>query len=274
VLDTVRAARPAAGAEQLYEKTGQSEKYLEVLEAQLDASPTDAERVSLYERMASAWEERFSKLDRAAECLEKNVALDARNYGSYRELARIYNQAGRWESLVETYRNHIDNTTDVATRVDLYVSMGAIYESGPGLRSRDRVYTDVLSFDPDEPRALDALGRLYERIQEWDRAIDVMSQAVTLTEETKKQVDLYCRIGRIQYGQLGDAAGAESNFLRGLAVEQGHVPSMEALTRLYSDRGDWLKAAQMMVRAEQHAGARQGPPAHEAARIYYDACAS
>src|SRR5262249_41407111 len=49
--------------EQLYDKTSQPEKYLEVLEAQLDASPTDAERVSLYERMAAAWEERFGKLD-------------------------------------------------------------------------------------------------------------------------------------------------------------------------------------------------------------------
>ncbi len=272
VLEIDPSNLPALRAlEQLYEKTGQSEKYLEVLEAQLDASPTDAERVSLYERMASAWEERFSKLDRAAEALEKIVALDPRNYSAYRELARIYGQAGRWEALVETYRNHIDNTTDVATRVDLYCAMGAIYEQQ--LQDFDRAiesYTDVLSFDPDEPRALDALGRLYERIQEWDRAIDVMTQAVQLTAETRKQVDLYCRIGRIQYGQLGDAAGAESNFLRGLAVEQTHVATMEALTRLYSDRGDWLKAAQMMVRAEQVTPVVLDKVRllHEAAKIY------
>ena len=75
--------------EALYEKTNQSEKYLEVLEAQLDVSGSDAERVALYERMSAAWEERFGKLDRAAECLEKIVALDNRNFAAYRELARI-----------------------------------------------------------------------------------------------------------------------------------------------------------------------------------------
>ena len=58
--------------EALYEKTEQTEKYLDVLEAQLDATPSDNERVSLYERMAAAWEERFGKLDRAAEALEKD----------------------------------------------------------------------------------------------------------------------------------------------------------------------------------------------------------
>lgn len=259
--------------EQLYEKTGQSEKYLEVLEAQLDASPTDAERVSLYERMASAWEERFGKLDRAAEALEKIVALDGRNYGAYRELSRLYYQAGRWEALVETYRSHILNTTDVATRVDLYCAMGVVYEQQ--LQDHHRAieaYLDVLGFDADEPRALDALGRLYERITEWDRAIDVMSQLVNLVEDPRRQVDLYHRIGRIQHGQLGDATEAEANFVRGLAVDPGHVATMEALTRLYSERGDWLKAAQMMERAEAHTPVVLDKVRllHEAARIYND----
>ena len=84
--------------EHLYEKNGQSEKYLEVLELQLDASPSDAERVSLYERMAAAWEERFGKLDRAAEAYEKIVALDSRNFNAYRELARLYQLAGRGDA--------------------------------------------------------------------------------------------------------------------------------------------------------------------------------
>jgi golgin subfamily B member 1 len=237
--------------ENLYEKTEQTEKYLDVLEAQLDATPSDQERVSLYERMAAAWEERFNKLDRAAECLEKIVAIDNHNYGAYRELARLYQASGKYEALVETYRNHIMSTNDVATRVELYVAMGSIYEEE--LKEVDRAieaYNDVLSFDGDEQRSLDALGRLYEKIQEWDRAIDMMAHLVTLVGDTNQQVDLYWRMGRIQYAQLGDAEAAEANLLRGLALDPSHVPTMEALTKQYSDRGDWLKAAQMMVRAE------------------------
>ena len=125
--------------------------------------------------MAAAWEERFGKLDRAAEALEKIVAIDSRNYSAYRELARLYQQAGKYEALVETYRNHIMATTDVATRIELYVAMGQVYEQRAAATStaRSRRTTTSLSFDADEPRALDALGRLYEKISEWDRAIDV-----------------------------------------------------------------------------------------------------
>ncbi|MEZ4399395.1 MAG: tetratricopeptide repeat protein [Kofleriaceae bacterium] len=272
VLDTDPTNLPALSAlEQLYEKTDQSEKYLAVLEAQLDAQPSDAQRVALYERMASAWEERFGKLDRAAEALEKIVALDGRNYGAYRELSRLYHQAGRWEALVETYRNHILNTTDASTRIDLYCAMGVVYERE--LQDYDRsieAYTDVLGFDSDEPRALDALGRLYEKISDWDRAIEVMARLVHLIDDPKKRVDLYHRIGRIQYAQLGDVAEAEANFVRGLSIEPGHVATMEALTKLYADRGDWLKAAQMMERAEAHTPVVLDKVRllHEAARIY------
>jgi golgin subfamily B member 1 len=239
--------------EQLYEKTNQSEKYLEVLEAQLDASPSDSEQIGLYERMAAAWEERFGKLDRAAESYEKIVAVDSRNYPAYRELARLYQQSGKWEALVETYRNHIAYASDHQTKVDLFVAMGVVYETNLGDIDRSiEAYTDVLQFDGQEPRALDALGRLYEKIGEWERAVEMMAHLVRLAETPEKQVDLYSRIGRLQYNQLQDPDAAEANLLRGLAIDQGHVPTMEALTRQYSDRGDWLKAAQMMVRAESY----------------------
>jgi len=41
---------------------------------------------------------------------------------------------------------------------------------------------------------------------------------------------------------------------------------MEALTKQYSDRGDWLKAAQMMVRAESYT-----PVVIDKVRLLYEA---
>ena len=124
-----------------------------------------------------------------------------RNYSAYHELARLYQQAGKYEALVETYRNHITATTDVATRVELYVAMGQIYETAAATKStaRSRRTTTCCRSTATSTRALDALGRLYEKIGEWDRAIDMMAHLVQLTDDTRKQVELYWRMGRIQY---------------------------------------------------------------------------
>ena len=50
---------------------------------------------------------------------------------------------------------------------------------------------------------------------------------------------------------------------------------MEALTKQYSDRGDWLKAAQMMVRAESYTPVAIDKVRllFEAANIYSTSCA-
>jgi tetratricopeptide (TPR) repeat protein len=239
--------------ERLYEKTGQSEAYLDILEQQLDASPTDAEKISLYQRMASAWEERFGKLDRAAECLEKIIVLDERNYAAFRELGRLYRQEKKWESLVDTYRRHIMSAGDPGTRMDLYCAMGQVYEEELGDVDRAiEAYNDVLAFDPDDHRALNALGRLYERIEEWDRAVQVSARLSDITEDPKLRVELHSRIGKILDERQNDAAGAEERYLQALNLDAAHVPTMNLLTALYKKRGDWQKAANMMVRAEQY----------------------
>ena len=137
--------------------------------------------------MAAAWEERFGKLDRAAEALEKIVAIDNRNYSAYRELARLY-QAGRQ---VRSARRDATATTSwrrpTSRRASSCTSRWAqVYEDE--LKDVDRAieaYNDVLSFDGDEQRALDALGRLYEKISEWDRAIDMMAHLVQLTDDAR-----------------------------------------------------------------------------------------
>jgi tetratricopeptide (TPR) repeat protein len=258
--------------ERLYEKTGQSEAYLDILEQQLDASPTDAEKISLYQRMASAWEERFGKLDRSAECLEKIIVLDERSYGAYRELGRLYRQERKWESLVDTHRRYIMAAGDPGTRMDLYCAMGQVYEEE--LSDVDRAieaYNDVLSFDADDPRALAALGRLYERIEEWDRAVQVSSRLVEITDDPRQRVDLHSRIGRILDERQNDPIGAEERFLQALNLDPAHVPTMNALTGLYKRRGDWLKAATMMARAEQHTShpLEKVRLLHEAATIFH-----
>ena len=155
--------------------------------------------------MASAWEQKFGKLDRAAECYEKIVVLDKDNNSAYRELERLYQQEGKFDSLVDTYRRHILSITDPSEQADLYCAMGEVYETS--LNDSDRAieaYIDVLTFDENEPRALDALGRLYENIEEWDRAIDVMEQLVQTVDSPLKKVDLYHRVGCLLY--TSDAA--------------------------------------------------------------------
>ncbi|MFI5290454.1 MAG: hypothetical protein ACHQ17_12430, partial [Polyangia bacterium] len=241
--------------ERLYEKTGEMEAYLDVLEQQLDVSGTDDERISLYERMAVAWEEQFRKPDRAWESLEKILLINDRHEPTLINLERLYRQERRSAELVEALRRHINAIQDPGARVELYAQMGQVYEEE--LRDLDRAieaYNDILSFESDNSAALSALVRLYERIEDWDKAIDTARRLIEITDDAATRVDLHQRIGLIYEQRLSDAETAEQHYAEALSIDSAYVPAMETLTAIYKRRGDWLKAAQMMVRAEVETG--------------------
>ncbi len=238
--------------ERLYEKTGQMEAYLDVIEHQLEVSGSDEERAGLYARMAQVWEDQFAKNDRAIDCLQKILIIDDRNQKAYRDLDRLYRAERGWDALVENYRRHILVVTDPAERTELYFKMGAVY--GEEMHDPDRAieaYNDVLTFDPDHVDALRGLGRLYEQTDQWERAVETM-QRLAPSVDTAEQVDLNYRLGKIYDEQMRVPETAEERLLEALSIDDAHLPSMLALLGIYRRRGDALKAAQLMVRAEAH----------------------
>src|SRR5205814_10725600 len=70
--------------------------------------------------------------------------------------------------------------------------------------------------------------------------------------EAKEKVDINYRLGKIFDEQMRVPETAEERLIEALAIEPTHVPSMLALLNLYRRRGDSLKAAQLMVRAENN----------------------
>jgi tetratricopeptide (TPR) repeat protein len=236
--------------EQLYLKAGRTDAYLDVLEHQLEVTPTDSERVSLYLRMAQVWEQQPGRADKAIECLAHVLDIDAEQLNVYRDMERLYRAERNWDALVDIYRRHITVETEAQERTAVYLALGHLFEEE--LRDPDRAaeaYIDILSFDADHTEALKGLARIYEQTEQWDRAVEIMERLVGVVDATEK-VDLSYRLGKIFDEHMQMPESAEERLSEALSVDPTHVPSMLSLINLYKRRGDSLKAAQMMVRAE------------------------
>jgi tetratricopeptide (TPR) repeat protein len=238
--------------ERLYETTGKWEAYVDILEHQLEVTPGEEERIAIYERLAEVWEHQFGKADRAIDALQQILRVDERNQKAYRDLERLYRAERQWDSLADNYRKHILVSNDGDERTELYVRMGQVYEEE--LKDPDRAieaFSDVLSFEPEHADALRGLGRLYEQTEQWERAEDAMRRLIPLAPD-KEKVDLNYRLGKIFDEQMRMPEAAEERLTEALSFDPAHVPSMLALLTLYKRRGDTMKAAQLMVRAEAH----------------------
>jgi len=259
--------------ERLYEKTGQMEEYLDVLEQELDYVGTDDERVGKYRQMAAVWEEHFDKVDRAAECHEKILLINETDDRAYASLERLYRQEGRWEDLVDTYDKHINAISSPADRIELSRMMGDILERQ--LHDVDRAidaYRAILDYDDSHVDALMALSRLLEQVSDWDNALEMLQRLARLIDDPDQQVELYHRMGHILEEAMSDVEGAEMNYMRALELNPAYVPSMTALTDIYKGRSEWLKAAKMMVTAEEHTNNLLDRTSllHEAGMIYLE----
>ncbi|HJL19199.1 MAG TPA: tetratricopeptide repeat protein [Sandaracinaceae bacterium LLY-WYZ-13_1] len=245
--------RALKGLERLYAQREGWQSLYGVLERQFELVTTEKERVSILIRLASMLEEEFLKPDQAAERLERVLEIDPNNMTALRGLERLYRNMQLWEKLIETYDRHVLATPERAEKVECYAAIGEIYanELGDPDRAVDS-YLNLLSIDEDNAAAIDALARLYEKREDYPQALDMMNQLARLLQEPQQVVDLRYRMGRILDEHLADREEAVQCYRQALDVEPGHLPSLEAMRKIYLDSGDWLAAARTLEQETEH----------------------
>ena len=239
--------RALKGLERLYAQRESWQPLHDVLVRQYDLVTTEKERVSILIRVASMLEEEFIKPDQAAERLEQALQIDPNNETALRGLERLYRRMQQWENLIGAYERHIEASPERSVKVECYAAIGEVY-SGE-LKDVDRAidsYLNLLSIDEDNVGALDALTRLYEKTEDYGRAIDMMNQLAGLQTDPQAVVDMRYRMGRILDEHLADRDGALDNYRRAVEVDPGHLPTLAAIRKIQLDQGDWLAAAKTL----------------------------
>lgn len=246
-------ANALTSLERLYDKTGRADEYLEILDKRIEAAGSDEEKATLCRRMATEWEERPGGQERAAEYLEKVVEYTGGDDETFRALVRNYWALKDYEKLAAAYDRHINITPDPGDRAILFAALGKVYEDH--LDQPDKaieVFNNLLAVDEQSKIGLSALGRLYERTGAWAQAVQMLQKEVEKEEDVDRQVELFHRMGSLQYENMAKIDDAEVSFSKALELRDDHVEAMNSLAALYRERHDFGKAARMLRDAAEH----------------------
>lgn len=206
------------------------------------------ERLTMSLRLVAAHEAE-GRLDAAAEVLEE---LRGRMPGDGEVLAaleRVYQKAGRWDELVEMYREALDTTADPQVRGRQLRRLARAYEVG--LRDLPRateVYQLLVGEQPDDTTALKALARLLEAQKRWDELLEVSARELDLTEKPRQKAFIHFRMGSLHESQLGDHAAAGDAYRRALALDPRCFPALHGLRELAANAGDWSTVVEHLGR--------------------------
>ncbi|MBX3268882.1 MAG: tetratricopeptide repeat protein [Sandaracinaceae bacterium] len=224
----------------------------------------DRHRAALIVERARLLEHREARVDAALELYETALRLDPLASGALEALERLCHAQRRWRELIGVLARRADQAADPAERAMALYRIGRLHHERLGNREEAIEALEAAAAEtPDDPLVLDALAAQLERAERWERLAEVLTRRTILSADREDQLALWHRVGNLLDERLGRPAQAREAYERALATDPTHVPTLQALGRLYLASEAWDPLIRMLLaEAEQAEDPRRRAAAH------------
>lgn len=236
VAPSYRPALLALG--RLREQRGEWRELAEMLSAEAEASDDPEHRATLHARMAEICELHLGSEAYAVEHHKQALALRPGFEPSFKALVRLHSAAARWHALIELYERQVEVAVTREERVAMLFSIGRLHEDALGQpASAIGVYRRVLAEEPHSLEGLAALQRAAERAGDYPALVEALDGEAKQSEQKLRVLALKHRAATLVLERLGEVGHAAERFEAILKIERSHLPSIEALQRIYHREG-------------------------------------
>jgi len=234
--------------EDIYRKQENWERYIDITDSRLQVESDPAAQADIYFNQAMVYEQAFDDVNRAVDCLNRVLMVDAHHIPSIEELERIFVEQERFVDLVETYDRHANALADdPERRAIVLANLARTYIDALGDVPRAiETYERILEFQTDDAVALERLGNLYENDGNAQAAIDAYERLSAVSATTQNKVRFLLRAGEILEAELQDLDRAEKHYRSVLSMDPNSTNAMQALQRVFMARGLWTDAVDMI----------------------------
>ena len=259
-----------AALERMYERGERWADLCGLLDTELAALRSPAERIAQLFRMARLREERLGDLEGAAGLYRRILELDPESRVALPGLRAVLGRLGRTEELAELLRREAELVADPGRALALLQRRAELLDEQ--LEDPDRAraaWEDVRASAPDHLPALRALGRLHARAGRWEELAAMYRAEADAAADPAAAADLLHRIGDLMDRRMGRVDDAVAAYRETLTLAPAHLPALHALARIYRARGDDEHLVEIL-RAEgaaRVAAVERAAPLTEAARI-------
>ncbi|TMQ02448.1 MAG: hypothetical protein E6J91_51905, partial [Deltaproteobacteria bacterium] len=187
--------------------------------------------------MANVIEREQGDVERALDMNRQILAIDDGNEQALDALERLYLGKGQFEDLLGVYERKLGLTpaADDDGRIAIQSKIGQLYEDEiKDDRKAIAAYQAILDAAGDEPSALRALDRVYQRNAMWKELADILGRQLTIVgpdDDKLGHVELKYRLGQLREQHLGDPVGAIDAYRDILDLMPAHERARLALER-------------------------------------------
>ena len=157
-----------------YRQLGEWEPLINLIEMRLRQDADPSSQIDRLIEIGGLWVEKFGDGVRAFEAYSRCFKLAPENALATRELERLAAIEDRWRDLATLYEDGAAACDDSNVRHDLLLRLGQICEErlDDGARAAE-FYRQAQDIEPNHEATLDALDKLYAKLERWPDMLDV-----------------------------------------------------------------------------------------------------
>lgn len=237
-----------------------------VLKRRVELSSVLADRRALLGRVAMLYEEALEDQGEACSAWLTVIDEDPSDIEAIRALARLYEQAGRWNDLLDMLERELDLTDEDEVRVALTFRLGDLLQHK--LDDSERAiyrYNQVLDLDRGHMEARRALEEMlgdsllamqvaeilepiYSTESNWEKLCEIFELKAENTADPAEKVRHFVRIAEIKETGMDDSGAAFDYYGRALkeaSAEPNLRDILQALERLTGQDGRWADLVEL-----------------------------
>jgi tetratricopeptide (TPR) repeat protein len=237
--------------QRLYAEAGRHEDLLQTLDREIERTSDTGSVVALMHKAAEICETKLDNVDEAVTRYKEILLRAPAHWVTLTSLGRIYHRQAKWQEVLALYQVEAEQQGIQPERLgSLHFKIGEIYLEHLGNDDAAlAAYAKATAVFPNYLPALQGLGRLHRKREDWEKLLEVMRrQAEVQSVPEQKAMSLYS-IGDLYETHLGQAGVAIQYYRQALEVVPGHEISLSALLRNLVADNRWREVTDLYARA-------------------------
>jgi tetratricopeptide (TPR) repeat protein len=200
------------------------------LRRQIQFEEDEGRRDELLADLAELLESTLQDPDSAIDVHRERLERDPSDADALEALERLYEQRGRWDSLIEILERRAELADAEETQLNLFRKIANVYETK--LESTEHAivaYRDLITRFGFDPASVGALTRLYQETERWHELLDITEMRADAAEGSEARVTYAFEAAELMRTRTDDPDRAFEVYADLLAEVPGHEPTLGAL---------------------------------------------
>jgi tetratricopeptide (TPR) repeat protein len=175
------------------------------------------------------------------------LELDSQNVEAIHSIQRAAERSQLWEELCAALELEANITKEQQVLLGLWHRIAEIFEKQVGdYEAALNYYRRVIARDDTHVPALHSLARVYTNLGRWEELIELYRVELKAVPRPASKAALLFKMGQLCERQLGNESEAVANYRKAIQFDPSHLPSLRALERLLSRRGEWKDVVRLI----------------------------